>query len=47
MRGSAKVSELTWGDDPDLELIEPLPDFGNKPSSCRLFVVSLKQSNIC
>lgn len=27
MRGSAKVSELTWGDEPDLQLIQPLPDF--------------------
>lgn len=42
MRGSAKVSELTWGDEPDLQLIQPLPDFGNKPSSCSLFFVSLK-----
>lgn len=28
MRGSAKVMEFIWGDDPDLELIEPPPDFG-------------------
>ncbi|KAK9925635.1 hypothetical protein M0R45_022906 [Rubus argutus] len=27
VRGSAKVMELQWGDDPDLELIEPPPDF--------------------
>ncbi|MQL93800.1 hypothetical protein Taro_026439 [Colocasia esculenta] len=26
-RGSAEVCELTWGDDPDTELIEPLPEF--------------------
>lgn len=25
--GSALVSELTWGDDPDPELLEPLPDY--------------------
>ncbi|GMN46150.1 hypothetical protein TIFTF001_015327 [Ficus carica] len=29
IRGSATVTELTWGDDPDLQLIEPLPDFGS------------------
>nr|DAD35913.1 TPA_asm: hypothetical protein HUJ06_006553 [Nelumbo nucifera] len=29
VRGSATVSELIWGDDPDSELIEPLPDYGN------------------
>ena len=29
VRGSAKVVELQWGDDPDPELIEPRPDFGN------------------
>lgn len=29
VRGSAQVMELQWGDDPDLELIEPPPDFGN------------------
>lgn len=28
MRGSATVRELTWGYDPDTELIEPLPDYG-------------------
>ncbi|KAL6178334.1 hypothetical protein ACLB2K_049852 [Fragaria x ananassa] len=27
VRGSAKVVELQWGDDPDPELIEPRPDF--------------------
>ncbi|PKI75547.1 protein N-lysine methyltransferase METTL21A [Punica granatum] len=27
MRGSATVRELTWGYDPDIELIEPLPDY--------------------
>ncbi|XP_010248731.1 PREDICTED: protein N-lysine methyltransferase METTL21A isoform X2 [Nelumbo nucifera] len=27
VRGSATVSELIWGDDPDSELIEPLPDY--------------------
>ncbi|MCL7046137.1 hypothetical protein MKW94_021969 [Papaver nudicaule] len=26
-RGSATVTELTWGDDPDPELIEPPPDY--------------------
>ncbi|XP_021804225.1 EEF1A lysine methyltransferase 3-like [Prunus avium] len=26
MRGSAKVMEFIWGDDPDLELTEPPPD---------------------
>lgn len=29
MRGSAAVKELIWGDDPERELIEPLPDYGN------------------
>ena len=29
VRGSAKVMELQWGDDPDPELIEPQPNFGN------------------
>ncbi|RVW69974.1 hypothetical protein CK203_052708 [Vitis vinifera] len=28
LRGSATVHELTWGDDPEPELIEPLPDYG-------------------
>ncbi|XVF43785.1 hypothetical protein PTKIN_Ptkin02bG0068400 [Pterospermum kingtungense] len=28
VRGSASVKELTWGDDPDNDLIEPLPDYG-------------------
>ncbi|RXH96715.1 hypothetical protein DVH24_009219 [Malus domestica] len=28
MRGSAKVMEFTWGDDPDPELTEPPPDLG-------------------
>ncbi|XP_010037039.2 protein N-lysine methyltransferase METTL21A [Eucalyptus grandis] len=27
MRGSAVVKELIWGDDPDRDLIEPLPDY--------------------
>ncbi|XP_034710318.1 protein N-lysine methyltransferase METTL21A isoform X3 [Vitis riparia] len=27
LRGSATVHELTWGDDPEPELIEPLPDY--------------------
>ncbi|KAK4800238.1 hypothetical protein SAY86_025603 [Trapa natans] len=27
VRGSATVRELTWGYDPDVELIEPLPDY--------------------
>lgn len=27
VRGSATVNELTWGDDPDSEMIEPLPDY--------------------
>ncbi|XP_076941927.1 uncharacterized protein LOC143611632 [Bidens hawaiensis] len=27
VRGSATVNELTWGDRPDPELVEPLPDF--------------------
>lgn len=29
-RGTATVSELEWGDDPDCELIDPLPDI-SKP----------------
>lgn len=29
VRGSATVMEFIWGDDPDLQLIEPPPDFGN------------------
>ena len=31
LRGSATVNELTWGDDPDPGLIQPLPDYGNYP----------------
>ncbi|CAK9135247.1 unnamed protein product, partial [Ilex paraguariensis] len=31
VRGSATVNELIWGDQLDLELITPLPDYGNKP----------------
>lgn len=31
VRGSATVMELLWGDDPDRELIEQKPDYGNKP----------------
>lgn len=27
VRGSATVNELTWGDHPDPELVQPLPDF--------------------
>ncbi|KAK9266247.1 hypothetical protein L1049_000035 [Liquidambar formosana] len=27
LRGSAKVNEFIWGDDPDPELVEPLPDY--------------------
>lgn len=27
LRGSAVVTELTWGDDPDQDLIQPLPDY--------------------
>lgn len=27
VRGSAVVTELTWGDDPDAKLINPLPDY--------------------
>lgn len=27
-RGSARVSELTWGDDIDTELLDPMPDIG-------------------
>ncbi|KAL5545262.1 hypothetical protein UlMin_009046 [Ulmus minor] len=27
VRGSATVTEFTWGDEPDPQLIEPLPDF--------------------
>ncbi|PON53606.1 Lysine methyltransferase [Trema orientale] len=27
VRGSATVTELIWGDDPDMHLIEPVPDF--------------------
>lgn len=30
VRGSATVTELIWGDDPDKQMIEPLPDYGNK-----------------
>ncbi|XP_050152967.1 uncharacterized protein LOC126627450 isoform X2 [Malus sylvestris] len=33
MRGSAKVMEFTWGDDPDPELTEPPPDLGNNQLS--------------
>ena len=29
-RGSAAVNELIWGEEPDMELIEPLPDYGTK-----------------
>lgn len=29
IRGSAIVSELTWGDDLYIDLIDPLPDFGD------------------
>ncbi|KAA3461814.1 protein N-lysine methyltransferase METTL21A-like isoform X2 [Gossypium australe] len=29
VRGSAAVKELTWGDDPDNDLIEPPPDYGS------------------
>eukprot|EP01018_Ginkgo_biloba_P022609 Gb_35094 [translate_table: standard] len=28
-RGSAQVRELTWGDDLDSQLLDPLPDYGN------------------
>lgn len=28
LKGSAKVDELVWGDDPDPSLIEPFPDYG-------------------
>jgi hypothetical protein len=31
VRGSATVMELLWGDDPDRELIEQKPDYGNQP----------------
>ncbi|KAJ7975489.1 Protein N-lysine methyltransferase [Quillaja saponaria] len=27
VQGSTKVTELTWGDDPDPEIIEPAPDY--------------------
>ncbi|CAN1159300.1 Protein N-lysine methyltransferase METTL21A [Linum perenne] len=27
LRGSAVVEELTWGDDPDRSMVEPLPDY--------------------
>lgn len=30
LRGSAVVTELTWGDDLDQELIQPFPDYGNE-----------------
>lgn len=30
VHGSATVSELTWGEEPDAELIDPSPDFGTK-----------------
>jgi len=28
LRGSITATELTWGEDPDSELIDPTPDFG-------------------
>ncbi|EOX92732.1 S-adenosyl-L-methionine-dependent methyltransferases superfamily protein [Theobroma cacao] len=40
VRGSAAVKELTWGDDPDHDLIEPPPDYEGivvKSSRCALF----------
>lgn len=39
LRGSATVHELTWGDDPEPELIEPLPDYGNDLSFSLLSLV--------
>lgn len=33
IRGSAEVRELTWGYDPDADLIQPLPDYGMFMSS--------------
>lgn len=30
VRGSAAVSELIWGEEPDPELIDPSPDYGTK-----------------
>lgn len=35
VRGSAMVTELIWGDDPDMKLIKALPDYGKK---CCLFL---------
>lgn len=32
LRGSITATELTWGDDPDQELIDPTPDYSNDPS---------------
>lgn len=37
LRGSAVVQEFTWGDDPEPELIEPLPDYGNNPTMLPFF----------
>lgn len=33
LRGSITATELTWGDDPDPELIVPTPDYSNNPLS--------------
>jgi len=36
LRGSISATELTWGEDPDSELIDPTPDFGKNslPQPC-------------
>jgi hypothetical protein len=33
LRGSITATELTWGEDPDPELIDPKPDYSNNPPS--------------
>ena len=46
VRGSAAVKELTWGDDPDNDLVEPPPDYGNKVPlflpNCKIYAVKLQ-----
>lgn len=47
LRGSAIVKELTWGDDPDQELIEPLPDYGTDGSYFCLQATTISYINCC
>lgn len=42
VRGSATVTELVWGDNPDPLLTKPLPDYGNR-FSYYLFLKPEKQ----